>query len=519
MNTQTQVDASHARPGTPEHRTFARGLGLFDSVMVVAGIMIGSGIFIVSADMSRSIGSAGWLLVAWAIAGVLTVAAALSYGELAAMMPHAGGMYIYLREAFSPLWGFLYGWTLCLVIQTGTIAAVSIAFARFSGVLFPWISEDHYLIAPFHVSARYAFSLSTAQLVAILLIVILTYTNTRGLQYGKIVQNTFTVAKIGALLGLIVIGLTLGWNSPAVHDNFGSGHAWTARGVTPLAAGLDATMLFGLFVALCVAQTGSLFSADSWHDITFTAGEVKDPRRTLPLSLAIGTVLVMVLYFLANVAYVVTLPLSAIQHAPADRVATAVLQAIFPTLGAALMAMAIIISTVGCVNGLTLAGARTYFAMAHDGLFFRAAGGLNKARVPGRSLLIQGIWAAFLVLPRVYDPAAKAYGNLYSNLLEYIISAALIFYILTIAGIFRLRIKQPNADRPYRASGYPWLPFLYILGAAAILAMLFTYRPATTWPGLVIVLIGVPIYFLLSRWPSGYRRIGADYSEEENNTR
>lgn len=517
LNTQPQMDASHkaaaAGPGTPEHRTFARGLGLFDSVMVVAGIMIGSGIFIVAADMARSIGSAGWVLVAWAIAGALTVAAALSYGELAAMMPHAGGMYIYLREAFSPLWGFLYGWTLCLVIQTGTIAAVSIAFARFCGVLFPWIAEDHYLIAPFHVSARYAFSLSTAQLVAILLIALLTWTNTRGLQYGKIVQNTFTVAKIGALLGLIVIGLTLGWHSAAVRDNFGLGHVWTARGVTPLTAGLSATTVFGLFVALCVSQSGSLFAADSWHDITFAAGEVKDPRRTLPLSLFIGTTLVMVLYFLANVAYFVALPLAAIQHAPADRVATAVLQAIFPTLGAALMAIAIIISTVGCVNGLTLAGARTYFAMAHDGLFFRAAGRLNKARVPGRSLVIQGIWAAFLVLPRVFNPMTKTYGNLYSNLLDYIISAALVFYILTIAGIFRLRIKQPNADRPYRAFGYPWLPLLYILGAAAILAMLFTYRPATTWPGLVIVVIGVPVYFLLSRGRAP--RITPDYSEEE----
>ncbi len=514
MNTQTQLDSSHETSPSSEHRTFARGLGLFDSVMVVAGVMIGSGIFIVSADMARQIGSAGWLLVAWAIAGVLTIAAALSYGELAAMMPHAGGMYIYLREAFSPLWGFLYGWTLCTVIQTGTIAAVSIAFARFSGILFPWISEEHYLISPFHVSTRYAFSLSTAQVVAIALIAILTWTNTRGLQYGKIVQNTFTVAKIGSLLGLIVIGLALGWNSSAVRDNFGGGHAWIARGVSPLSSGLDATMAFGLFVALCVSQTGSLFAADSWHDITFTAGEVKNPRRNLPLSLAIGTVLVMVLYFLANVAYLVTLPLASIQHAAADRVATAVLQAIFPTLGAALMAIAIIISTVGCVNGLTLAGARTYFAMAHDGLFFRAAGGLNKARVPGRSLLIQALWAGFLVLPRVFDPVTKTYGNLYSNLLDYIISAALIFYILTIAAIFRLRIKRPDAERPYRAFGYPWLPILYILGASIILGMLFTYRPATTWPGLVIVIIGAPVYLLLSRWPGGARRVPEDYSEE-----
>ena len=512
MKPQTQLEAAEQNSASPASTTFARGLGLFDSVMVVVGVMIGSGIFIVSAEMSREIGSAGWLLVAWAFAGVLTVAGALSYGELAAMMPHAGGMYIYLREAFSPLWGFLYGWTLCTVIQTGTIAAVAIAFARFSGVLFPGISEDHYLIAPVHISAGYAFSLSTAQLVAIILIVVLAWTNSRGLQYGKIVQNVFTVAKTAALLGLIVLGLTLGWNAAAVRDNFS--HAWTVRGVSPLAAGLDATTAFGLFVALCVAQTGSLFAADSWHDITFTAGEVKDPKRTLPLSLLIGTTLVMVLYFLANVAYLVTLPLSAIQQAPADRVATAVLQAIFPAAGAALMAAAIMVSTVGCVNALTLAGARTYYAMSRDGLFFRAVGQLNKARVPAVSLWIQCLWAAFLVLPRTYDPATKTYGNLYSNLLEYIISAALIFYILTIAGVFRLRIKKPDADRPYRAFGYPWLPFLYIIGAAAVLVTLFIYRPATTWPGLVIVLIGLPIYFALSRWPGGTRTPSRDFSEE-----
>jgi basic amino acid/polyamine antiporter, APA family len=513
MNPQTQLQTPHQNSASAARATtFARGLGLFDSVMVVVGVMIGSGIFIVSAEMSREIGSAGWLLVAWGFAGVLTIAGALSYGELAAMMPHAGGMYIYLREAFSPLWGFLYGWTLCTVIQTGTIAAVAIAFARFSGVLFPWISEDHYLIAPMHVSTGYAFSLSTAQLVAIILVGVLAWTNSRGLQYGKIVQNVFTVAKTAALLGLIVLGLTLGWNAAAVRDNFS--HAWTARGVTPLAPGLSAVTAFGLFAALCVAQTGSLFAADSWHDITFTAGEVKDPKHTLPLSLLIGTGLVMVLYFLANVAYLVTLPLSAIQHAPADRVATAVLQTIFPTLGAGLMAAAIMVSTVGCVNALTLAGARTYYAMSRDGLFFRSVGQLNKARVPAVSLLIQGLWAAFLVLPRTYDPATKTYGNLYSNLLEYIISAALIFYILTIAGVFRLRIQKPDADRPYRAFGYPWLPFLYIVGAAAILVMLFTYRPATTWPGLAIVLIGLPIYFALSRRPGGDRTPERDFSEE-----
>ncbi len=495
MGSPSSKSLSAADDSSPA--TFARGLGLFDSVMVVVGVMIGSGIFIVSADMSRQIASANWLLVAWALAGALTIAGALSYGELAAMMPRAGGMYLYLREAFSPLWGFLYGWTLCTVIQTGTIAAVSIAFARFSGVLFPWVSENRYLIAPMHVSQGYAFSLSTAQVVAIALIAILTWTNSRGLQYGKVIQNVFTIAKTAALLALIALGLTWGGNSAALHDNFS--HGWTPRGGSPIAPGLNATTAFGLFIAICVAQTGSLFSADSWHDITFTAGEVRNPQRNLPLSLSIGTGIVIALYMLANVAYLATLPLSAIQHAPSDRVATAMLQTMFPVLGAGLMAAAIMVSTTGTVNALTLAGARTYYAMARDGLFFPAAGQLNRARVPAHALLIQGLWAAFLVLPRTYDVATRAYGNLYSNLLDYIISAALIFYILTVAGIFRLRMKKPDAERPYRAFGYPWLPSLYILGAAAILLVLFTYRASTTWPGLVIVIAGVPVYYLLAR--------------------
>jgi APA family basic amino acid/polyamine antiporter len=507
MQNKTRASEPYKDGAAPDSKTFARGLGLFDSVMVVVGVMIGSGIFIVSADMARQIGSAGWLLVAWLFAGALTIAGALSYGELAAMMPRAGGMYIYLREAFSPLWGFLYGWTLFSVIQTGTIAAVAIAFARFSGVLFPWVSEEHYLISPMHISSGYAVSLSTAQLVAIVVIAILTWTNSRGLEYGKAVQNIFTVAKTAALLGLIVLGLTLGWNMNVVRENFS--HAWTAHGVSPIAAGLDAMTGFGLLVAICVAQTGSLFSADSWHDITFTAGEVKDPRRTLPLSLAIGTSIVIVLYVLANVAYLVVLPLSAIQHAPSDRVATAMLQQMFPTLGAALMAAAIMVSTIGTVNALTLAGARTYYAMARDGLFFRRAGELNAARVPAHALLMQGLWAAVLVLPRTFNASTSTYGNLYSNLLDYIISAALIFYILTISAVFRLRITRPDAERPYRAFGYPVVPVLYILGAAAILAALFTYRAATTWPGLVIVIIGMPVYWLLAR-SAGSRRLPQD---------
>jgi basic amino acid/polyamine antiporter, APA family len=472
---------------------FHRGLGLYDSTMVVVGSMIGSGIFIVSADMSRNIGSPGWLLGAWVITGVLTIVGALSYGELAAMMPRAGGQYVYLREAFSPLWGFLYGWTLFLVIQTGTIAAVSVGFARYFGVLLPWIADSHYLIAPIHLSTGYALSLTTTQLVGILMIALLTWTNTRGLQYGKIIQNVFTTAKTGAVLGLILVGLLLGWNHAAVADNFGN--LWTPRGMVDIAPGLSALTAFGLFVAVCVSQTGSLFSADAWNNITFTAGEVKDPRRNIPLSLALGTVIVIGLFLLVNVAYLVTLPFAQIQHAPEDRVATATLNAIFPGLGAMIMAIGIMISTFGCNNGLILAGARAYFAMARDGLFFRASGRLNAEKVPAWGLLFQGLWAVFLVLLRTYDPATKAYGNLYNNLLDYVISAALIFYILTIAAIFRLRSTRPNADRPYRAFGYPVIPALYIVGAATILLVLFIYRPATTWPGLVIVLLGVPVYF------------------------
>ncbi len=476
---------------------FKRGLGLFDSTMVVAGSMIGSGIFIVSADMGRLIGSPGWLLMAWVLTGFLTITGALSYGELASMMPRAGGQYVYLREAFSPLWGFLYGWTLFMVIQTGTIAAVAVGFARFLGILLPGISETNYLIPPIHLSAGYALSLSTAQLIGVVMIALLSWTNSRGLEYGKIVQNVFTSAKIGSLLGLILVGLLLGWNRAAVSANFGD--LWTARGFDPIVPGLTAATVFGLFAALCVSQTGSLFSADAWNNITFTAGEVKNPRRNIPLSLAMGTTLVIATYLLANVAYLVTLPFDTIQHAPADRVATATLNAIFPGLGVTLMAIAIMISTFGCNNGLILAGARAYFAMARDGVFFRGAGNLNDARVPSRALLLQGIWAALLVLPRTFDPATGKYGNLYGNLLDYVISAALIFYILTIAGIFRLRATRPDADRPYKAFGYPVIPALYILGAATVLVVLFVYRTATTWPGLMIVLIGVPVYFAFRR--------------------
>jgi len=476
---------------------FKRGLGLFDSTMVVAGSMIGSGIYIVSAGMARDLGSPGWLLVAWVITGVLTITAALAYGELAAMMPKAGGQYVYLREAYSPLWGFLYGWTLFMVIQTGTIAAVGVAFARFAGILVPWIAEDQYLVPPLHISTGYAVSLSTAQLLGVALIALLTWTNTRGLDYGKAIQNIFTTSKTGVLVALILVAILVGRDAEAIATNFGN--FWQPRDFVPITDTVSAATAFGIFIALCVAQTGSLFSADAWNNITFTAGEVKDPQRNIPLSLAFGTIIVISLYLLANIAYLVTLPLGAIQQAPSDRVATLSLESIVPGAAVTLMAVAMMISTFGCNNGLILAGARAYYAMARDRLFFARAGRLNHARVPSWGLGLQGVWASLLVLPRTYNPATQQYGNLYGNLLDYVVSAALLFYILTIAGVFRLRATRPDAPRPYRAFGYPVLPALYIVGAATILVVLLVYRPATTWPGFLIVLLGLPVFVWLRR--------------------
>src|SRR6184192_1019827 len=486
------------------NQKLVRGLGLLDSTMLVAGSMIGSGIFIVSSIIARQVGSPGWLLVVWIVTGVLTLMAALSYGELAAMMPKAGGQYVYLREAFSPLWGFLYGWTLFLVIQTGTIAAVAVGFARYMGVLVPWVSESNYLIAPLRLGG-YAVSLSTAQLVGLSLIAFLTFTNTRGLEVGKLIQNVFTTAKTGALIALIVLGIIVGLRSGAGAENFRD--FWTIRGnLQEVGAGLTAAAAFGLFVGICVAQTNSLFSADAWNNITFTAGEVKNPKRNIPLSLAFGTILVISLYLLANVAYLVTLPIEAIKMVPADRVASATMNVIFPGRGAAIMAVAIIISTFGCNNGLILSGARAYYAMARDGLFFKSSGQLNHKHVPAWGLIVQGIWAAALVLPRTINPDGT-FGSLYNDLLTYVISAALIFYILTILGIIVLRQKRPDAERPYKAFGYPIIPVLYIIGAAVITIVLFVYQPAQTWPGLAIVAIGIPVYFI-------WRKVGVPMPEE-----
>jgi APA family basic amino acid/polyamine antiporter len=504
-----------AAPATSADREasgFVRGLGLFDSTMIVVGSMIGSGIFIVSADIGRNTGSTGGLLAAWIITGLMTVAAALSYGELAAMMPKAGGQYIYLRESYSPLWGFLYGWTLFLVIQTGTIAAVAVGFARFLGVVWPAISPNTWMIPPVALSSNYAISLSVQQFVALLLILLLTFTNTLGIKLGKIIQNVFTSAKTLSLAALILAGVFVGRNAAAIHANFSG--IWSLHDPQTIEPGANwmktfipsvtaASGAFGLLIAFGVSQVGSLFSADAWNNITFTAGEVKNPRRDIPVSLAAGTALVITLYFLANLAYLSTLSLHQIQNAPDDRVATATLAVIFGNSGATLMALAIMVSTFGCANGLILAGARVYYAMARDGLFFKSIGRLNANHVPEKGLILQGIWAGVLVLlrTRIVDSATGAvrYGNLYGVLLDYVIFAALMFYVLTIGGIFVLRRKRPDAERPYRAWGYPIVPVLYILTATLIMLILILYQTQDTWPGLVIVMVGVPVYFLWSR--------------------
>lgn len=492
---------------TAQEMGFVRAIGLFDGTMIVVGSMIGSGIFIVSAEIGRQTGSTGGLLLAWVITGLLTVSAALSYGELAALFPHAGGQYIYLREAYSPLWGFLYGWTLFLVIQTGTIAAVAVGFARYLGVLFPAISGNTWIVHPIDLGSKYAVSLSVQQFVGVAMIVLLTFLNTLGVRLGKIIQNIFTSAKTLSLVGLILVCVLIGRNSAAISENFS--HLWAIRGAQPIVPGANflrgllptvtaASGAFGLFVAFGVAQVGSLFSADAWNNIGFTAAEVKNPKRDVALSMAFGTLVVITLYFLANVAYLCSLTLAQIQNAPDDRVATAALNAALGPAGAAIMAVAIIISTFGCNNGLILAGSRVVYAMAHDGLFFRATGKLNRRGVPGMALVLQGAWIIVLILLRTRRPDGT-YGNLYNDLLNYVVFAVLLFYVLTIVGVFLLRAKRPHVERPYRAFGYPFVPLLYIVAAVAIMLVLLLYQTQTAWPGLVIVLLGVPVYLLWSR--------------------
>jgi basic amino acid/polyamine antiporter, APA family len=440
----------------------AQRLGLVDATTLVVGSMIGSGIFIVSADIARQVQSPALLLATWIFTALMTMIAALSYGELAAMMPRAGGQYIYLREAFGPLAGFLFGWTMFLVIQTGTIAAVAVGFAKFAGVYWPWIAAENKLL-PF---------LSTQQLVGVAIVLLLTWVNTRGIQTGALVQNVFTVAKTGALLGLLVLGLILGRNEAAVTDNFGD--LWRGGSF-----GWTAIQLVG------VAMVGSLFSSDAWNNVTFTAGEIRDPQRNVPLSLALGVAIVSVIYIACNFVYLNVLSFAEIQNAPQDRVATAVVSRFLGDNAARVMAAGIMISTFGCVNGLILAGARVYYAMAVDGLFFQSVARLNAGtQAPVTSLWMQGAWACLLTLT-----------GKYGDLLDYVIFAVLLFYMLTIAGIFVLRAKRPDAPRPYKAIGYPVVPALYILAAGLIEVLLLIYKPAYTWPGLLIVLTGIPVYF------------------------
>jgi len=500
--------ASSSSPQTvkAEHG-FVRAIGLFDGTMIVVGSMIGSGIFIVAAEISRETGSAGGLLLTWILTGLLTIAAALSYGELAALFPRAGGQYIYLREAYSPLWGFLYGWTLFLVIQTGTIAAVAVAFARYLGVFLPAVSAQAWVIRPINLGSSFAVSLSVQQLAAALMIILLTFVNTRGVKLGKWIQNVFTLAKMLSLLGLIVLCVFVARNASAISSNFS--HLWAIRGAQPIEPGANflrslvptvtaASGWFGLLIALAVAQVGSLFSADAWNNIGFAAAEVKNPKRDVALAMVIGTVIVMTLYLLSNLAYLCALPLQLIQTAPEDRVATAALAAIFGMKGAWIMAGAIIVSTFGCSNGMILAGSRVAYAMAKDGLFFRATGRLNGKGVPGTALVFQGIWIVVLILLRTRK-ADGTYGNLYSNLLDYVVFAALLFYVLSIGGIFLLRWKRPEAERPYKALGYPVLPLLYIVAATGIMVVLLLYQTLTAGMGMAIVLVGVPVYLLWSR--------------------
>jgi len=468
-------------------------------MMIVIGSMIGSGIFITSAESSRLSGAPGWLLLAWALAGLLTITGALCCSELATMMPRAGGVYVFLREAYGSSVGFLYGWTLFLVIQTGTIAAVAIAFAKFVGVFVTAVAADSYLVAPISFGG-YAISLSTEQVVAIALIALLTWSNTRGLKIGKIIQNTFTFAKTAALAAVVVIGLCMGWKTNCAALSAAWWNSW-ANGWRPEAAQPGLTIVGGLALALIIGRSmvGPLFAQTAWTNVTFIGSEVRDPGKNLVRALVGGCGIVVVLYLLANVAYLAVLPFPEIQHAPQNRVAVAMMNAIFGHPGAMCMAAAIMISTFGCDNGLILAGARVYYAMARDRLFFQKVATTNRFHVPAAALVAQAIWTALLTLPRTATthPATHevTYGNVYNQLLEYIVSADLVFYILMIAAVMILRRTRPDAERPYRTWGYPIVPIISILIAGVLIVDLAFLAPATSGIGMLIVLSGVPVYF------------------------
>lgn len=477
-----------------------RALGPVDATMIVIGSMIGSGIFITSAESARLSGAPGWLLLAWALAGLLTITGAICCSELATMMPRVGGVYVFFREAYGSSIGFLYGWTLFLVIQTGTIAAVAIAFAKFLGVFWSAVATDNYLIPPISLAGHYAISLSTEQIVAIAVIAFLTWTNTRGLEAGKLLQNSFTFAKTAALIGLIVLGLSLGWHSNCAARSAAWWNAWT-NGWNPQAAQPGLAVGGALTVALLVGRSmvGPLFAQTAWTNVTFIGGEVRDPARNLVRALLFGCGVVVALYLLANVAYLALLPFSEIEHAPQNRVAVAAMNAAFGKAGALGMAGAILVSTFGCNNGLILSGARVYFAMARDGLFFKRIATTNRHHVPAAALVAQGIWTIFLTLPRTVttNPATReiTYGNVYTQLLEYIVSADLLFYLLLVVAVIVLRRRAPTAERPYRAWGYPLVPIISITLAILLILDLAFLAPSTSGIGILIVLTGIPVYF------------------------
>jgi APA family basic amino acid/polyamine antiporter len=430
-----------------------KSLGLLDATTIVMGSMIGSGVFIVAADISRQVMSPGLMLVTWVVTAVLTIIGALSYGELAAAMPRAGGQYVYLREAYGPMVGFLYGWTLFLVIQTGTIAAVAVAFAKYAGVIFP-------------------MSVSMQQWLGIAIVVLLSWVNSRGVRFGAVVQNVFTIAKVGTLLALVVFGFAVGRSEAAVARNFGD--FWGAS-----------TFDWTSIRLVGVAMVGSLFSSDAWNNVTFTGSEIRKPERNLPLALVLGVSVVSLLYMATNYVYLLVLPFEAIQSAPQDRVATAAVSSMLGSGAAYVMAAAIMVSTFGCINGMVMSGARVYYAMAKDGLFFKSVSRIDPvSKTPRVSLLVQCIAACILTL-----------SGKYGDLLDYVIFAVLLFYILTIAGILVLRSRRPEMERPYRALGYPVLPVIYILLAGLLEILLLLYKPSYTWPGLMIVLLGIPVYF------------------------
>jgi len=457
--------------------SFKPTLGLFDATMVVAGSMIGSGIFIVSADITRNVGSAGWLIVVWLITGFMTITAAMSYGELSAMYPKAGGQYVYLKESYNPLTGFLYGWSFFAVIQTGTIAAVGVAFCKFAGYFFPSLELTDANIL-FQIGS---IKIYLAQIVSIILIIFLTYINTRGIKGGKLIQTTFTVTKLVSLFGLIVFGFLLA-KGDIWHANWAD--AWTMKNIKSTT---DITPVIGVAVlgAIAASMVGSIFSSDAWNNVTFIAGEIKNPKKNIGLSLFLGTLIVTVIYVSANLMYLAVMPLNDIAFAPSDRVAVAASNVIFGNIGTYVIAIMIMISTFGCNNGLILAGARVYYTMAQDGLFFKKAGVLNKNAVPGWALWAQCVVASLLCL-----------SGKYGDLLDMVSFIVVIFYVLTIGGIFILRKKMPDAERPYKAFGYPVLPAVYMLMGIAFCVLLIIYKPQFTWPGLIITLIGIPLYYI-----------------------